>query len=106
VFRSPRGEKPIEVNALAHALRNNDHLGLPHFTPHDLRRTCSDWMARLKVDGRARSAVLNHKEAGVTEQHYTAYTFDDEKKRALDRWARELKEILTGKKAGKVVSIG
>ena len=104
VFPSPRREKAIEVNALTHALRNNEHLGLEHFTAHDLRRSVSDWLARMGIDGRARSAVLNHKESGTTERHYTVYSYDPEKKQALEKWARKLRAIITGR-AASVVSI-
>ena len=103
---APRGGRPIAVNSLTHALRRNGHLGLEHFTAHDLRRTASDWLARMGIDGRSRSAVLNHKEAGTTKRHYTVYTFDVEKRVALQRWENELRGILEDRPSEKVVSIG
>ena len=103
---APRGGRPIAVNSLTHALRRNGHLGLEHFTAHDLRRTASDWLARMGIDGRSRSAVLNHKEAGTTERHYTVYTFDVEKRMALQRWGKKLRGILEDRPSEKAVSIG
>src|SRR5690606_25912905 len=45
LFPSPRGESHIEVNALAQAVRINlPTLGVPKFTPHDLRRTAASHM--------------------------------------------------------------
>jgi len=42
VFPSPRGDKSMVETAVARALRRNEALfGLPHFTPHDLRRTAA-----------------------------------------------------------------
>ena len=49
------------------------------------------------------SKILNHVEQGVTRV-YDRHSYDKEKRAALDKWARRLKAILTGKKA-KVVPL-
>jgi integrase len=105
VFPSRRGaDKPIEVNALAHALRNNDGLGMVHFTPHDLRRTAASHMAGAGVPRLVVKKILNHVERDITAV-YDRHGYDAEKKAALEKWARKLREILSGK-AAKVVAIG
>jgi integrase len=106
VFPSRRGaDKPIEVNALAHALRNNDGLGMAHFTPHDLRRTAASHMAGAGVPRLVVKKILNHVERDITAV-YDRHGYDAEKKAALEKWARKLRSILDGKPAAKVVSIG
>jgi len=46
---------------------------------------------------------LNHTMSTV-EGTYDLYSYDKEKQRALERWARELERIVTGA-SGKVISI-
>ena len=60
---------------------------------HDLRRTCGTGMARLKVPRLVISQVLNHAEGGVTHI-YDRHTYLEEKRRALDSWARHLETII------------
>jgi len=50
------------------------------------------------------SKVLNHITGGVTDKHYNHYTYDHEKRQALETWERKLKSILTGEKA-KVINM-
>ena len=42
--------------------------------------------------------VLNHSEGGVTAI-YDRYSYDAEKRKALNAWARKLERIISGKKA-------
>ena len=42
--------------------------------------------------------VLNHADTGVTASVYVRHSFDDEKRRALERWADRLDAILTGER--------
>ena len=46
--------------------------------------------------------ILNHVESGVTSV-YDRHSYDNEKRTALDGWARTLTGILKGKKASNVV---
>lgn len=64
------------------------------FVPHDLRRTCASWMAKLGVPRLVVSKVLNHAEAGVTWR-YDRHSYDAEKRDALDRWTTCLLGILS-----------
>lgn len=74
---------------------------------HDIRRTVATGLQRLGVRFEVTEAVLNHVSgskggvAGVYQRHNWA----DEKRTALDAWAKELERILKGSKADNVVSI-
>jgi len=67
---------------------------------HDLRRKVATSLARLRVPNPTISRILNHKEGGVTPI-YQRYSFLDEKRDALDKWATHLEALLSPK----VVSI-
>jgi integrase len=112
-FPSPRGNKPIAVNALAHAVRRTDDpnkdiikgrdgkerdrreafYGLTPWTPHDLRRTARTFFAEIGVLRDHAEAVLNHVLSGV-EGTYNRYHYDREKQLALETWTKKLKSIL------------
>jgi integrase len=69
---------------------------LPHWTVHDLRRTAATGMAGLKIQPHIIEAVLNHvsgHKAGVAGI-YNRAAYDEEKREALDRWARHVLAIV------------
>jgi hypothetical protein len=84
-----RGDDPTQVAPL------------PNWTLHDLRRTARSLMARAKVRPDHAERVLNHKIKGV-EGTYDRHSYEDEKRDALDRLARLLRQIVDGE-AAKVV---
>ena len=123
IFESPRKEKPIAVNALAHAVRNNSSWAQKPkkkktrqekgkflfsieepWTPHDLRRTCATHLQELGFSDEIMDAVLNHAKKGVTGI-YGRYKYDREKQLALEAWSRKIQRLLEGKEAGKVISL-
>jgi integrase len=63
-------------------------------TAHDLRRTVATRLAAAGVPGEDVSAILGHVRAGVTGRHYDHYDRANEKRRALERWARILASII------------
>lgn len=65
----------------------------PGWRFHDLRRTAGTGMARLGVPTSTISRVLNHKEGGVTKI-YNRYSYLDEKRDALDRWAKHVESLV------------
>jgi integrase len=73
---------------------------------HDIRRTVATGLAKLGVNLPVIEKVLNHASGsfagivGVYQQH----SFADEKRAALDKWARHVMTLVEGKPA-KVVSI-
>ena len=78
-------------------------LGLTDFRGHDLRRTAASRMASSATPRLVIGKLLNHVESGVTAV-YDRHSYDNEKRTALDGWARTLTGILKGKKASNVVS--
>jgi integrase len=62
---------------------------------HDLRRTVATNMAMSKVQPQVIEAVLNHKSGLVSgvAAIYNRHNYFDEKRQALEKWARELAAI-------------
>jgi integrase len=83
---------------------NQEHFGLPRFTPHDLRRTAATHMTRAGISRFIVGKVLNHSEQGVTTV-YDRASYDREKRAALDKWACELRRILGAPKKAKLVAM-
>ena len=104
VFPSPVKKCGHIRNVQKTALRIRQYSGVSDFKPHDLRRTAASLMTSMGIPRLTVSKILNHVEQGVTRV-YDRYSYDKEKRIALDKWARKLEQILTGKQA-KVVSIG
>lgn len=112
--RQPRGDrwvfpsvkrKSLRVLALSAALRHNQqHFGLERFTPHDLRRTAASHLGSVGVERFHISKVLNHAEREITGV-YDRYSYDKQKRRALQRWERKLRSIIGQSIEGKVVEM-
>ena len=140
IFASPRPDidpvtekaipKPIDVNALAYAIRrnlkdykrqrparkatdsdtpsmvpvpDNKKIDMQPFTPHDLRRTAATMLAELGYSNEIIDAVLGHKARGVVAV-YNRHDYNKEKQKAMEALERKIISITTGKK-GKVISI-
>ena len=77
-----------------------------HWTFHDLRRTMASGMARLGIQLPVIEKVLNHSSGsfrgivGVYQRH----SFSEEKRQALDAWARFVQSTVNGRKHANVVS--
>jgi integrase len=65
-------------------------------TPHDLRRTVETRLAALRVPKEIRDRVLNHITPGVGSKHYNLHDYADEKRDALNRWAKFVNALVTG----------
>jgi integrase len=77
------------------------------FRGHDLRRTAATKMAEAGVPRQHISAVLNHVEAGASVTRvYDRYSYDAEKRRALETWARKLRAIVKQTEPGKLLTLG
>jgi integrase len=93
VFPSPKHAHMGET-APDHAVRRGvDDLGIANFTPHDLRRTAASYMTSIGISRLVVSKLLNHVEQGVTAI-YDRHSYDADKRKAILRWERHLKEIL------------
>lgn len=69
---------------------------LPDWTFHDLRRTATTGMARLKVPPHVADAVLNHKEGAIAgvAAIYNKYAYLPDRQKALRKWEKHvLKQI-------------
>lgn len=80
--------------------RPNGRFGMPRWTAHDLRRTALTNFAKLGVAPVVAGAVANHRtvtKATVTLDVYTRYTYDKEKRAALDLWAERLGALVEGR---------
>jgi len=67
------------------------------FNPHDLRRTAASMMTGMGTARLTVSKILNHSERGATKV-YDRYSYDAEKKAAVEAWAVRLQAILTNEK--------
>jgi integrase len=75
------------------------------FRLHDLRRTAASHMTGIGIPRLVVSKLLNHVEQGITSV-YDRHSYDAEKRAALLKWERQLREILERKPtASKVVAL-
>ncbi len=75
--------------------RFDQAIGTNDWWLHDLRRTAASGMARIGVAPHVIEKVLNHKSgiiSGVAAV-YNRYSYSDEKREALERWAIQMKTI-------------
>lgn len=109
VFPSPQDPKRhLDRNSLSRAVDRKqgtatlpsdepaaNTLGVTAFTPHDLRRTCRTWLARLGVQDAVAEKVLGHKLSGVLGI-YNRHSYLDERRAALELWGSKLQELAPG----------
>jgi integrase len=72
---------------------------IQRWTFHDLRRTAATGLARLGIPVRVTEAVLNHVSgtaAGIVSV-YQRHDYADEKRAALDAWARLVADLVEGR---------
>ena len=60
------------------------------WTFHDIRRTVASGMAALHIPHDIIGRVLNHAKGDVTAVHYNRYDYLEEKRAALETWAKHL----------------
>ncbi|MDS4011619.1 MAG: integrase arm-type DNA-binding domain-containing protein [Defluviicoccus sp.] len=63
------------------------------FALHDLRRTVRTGLSRLRVPFEVAERVLGHVQAGVST-HYDHHAYLDEKRTALEAWARHVESLI------------
>jgi integrase len=109
LFPNPRGEGPIDPHAATKALgRARPMLGLADFRVHDLRRTAATRMGEMGIAPHTISLVLNHisvRRGTITGKVYNQYSYDREKREALNAWAARLERVIAGEDAANVVPI-
>ena len=95
-FLFPVGDTTASPNHLAHAAARGD-FGIADWSPHDLRRTALTKMAEMGIPPIVLGYVANHRtttKAGVTLAIYSKYSYENEKRQALEAWADRLLEIV------------
>lgn len=97
LFPSQATKKPIQQKYLTEnswRLRESGQmLDIPHWTPHDLRRTVRTGLSRLQCPNEVAEAVLGHTRGGV-EGIYNLYRYDAECRKWLQVWADYLDSLL------------
>jgi integrase len=93
----------LDVAALAELRKLDPAAKLKPWRLHDLRHTLKTWMQSARVPKDVRNAVQNHFD-GDMDELYGHYTFEKEKREALDAWARHIEALLSGQ-GGNVVSM-
>jgi integrase len=78
--------------------------GVEGFRYHDLRRTARTGWASIGMDDSLAERLLNHKDRGV-QGVYARHRYDNEKRAALVRWDRRVREIVKGDTPYKVVQL-
>lgn len=75
------------------------------WTFHDLRRTFASGCARLGVAVHVVEAALNHKSGTIrgVAAVYNRYSYNTEKRAALEAWSRFLEQLVSGEPAANVV---
>ncbi len=68
-------------------------IGLEYFRGHDLRRTATTFMGKLKVPRVVLRKILNHADPGVT-LIYDQGRYESDKREALEVWGRTLAAII------------
>jgi integrase len=70
------------------------------WTPRDLRRTAATMMAEIGIPESTISKLLNHTDptAAKITQVYNRFKYDDEKKLALEKWAKHLTVLVSNLK--------
>ena len=77
---------------------------LVHWQLHDLRRSFSSGLQRLKIEPHIIEACLNHLPPKL-QRVYQTYDYADEKRAALARWASHIEAVFAAKKSDNVVNI-
>ena len=83
------------------AIKEQVGKALPHWTPHDFRRSFATHAAEIGIQPHIIEAVLNHvsgHKAGVAGI-YNHATYEPEKRAALDRWAEQLLAWVEGRES-------
>ena len=92
-LKKNRGKK-MNISTLSAACsRQLKFTEIPKFTPHDLRRTATTMLASMRVNKEIISALLNHKESGITSI-YLRYSYDDEKLEAVNKLSHKIRETI------------
>ncbi|KAB0663582.1 tyrosine-type recombinase/integrase [Oryzomonas japonica] len=85
------------INTMAHHLSHHNkptYLGLPRWTPHDLRRTAATGLASIGCPDEIIDEIQNHKKKGIIRT-YNRYRYDKEKQEWLTKWSAYLRGLIS-----------
>jgi integrase len=85
------------ANIIAEPKANGKERDRADIRGHDLRRTAASLMASGGVPRFVISRILNHSEEKNITSVYDRYSYDTEKRAAMEFWSRQLSAILIGK---------
>jgi integrase len=94
VFTTTGGERPISGFAKAKRALDKKASGAAKWIFHDLRRTVRTRLSELRVPDVVAELVIGHKKLGL-HAVYDQHAYLNEKRDALDAWAKRLQLILT-----------
>jgi integrase len=97
LFPGPTGASMHAHSATRALERARKAIGIANFRVHDLRRTAATQMAELGVSPHTIGLVLNHvstRRGTITSGVYIHYSYDREKREALDAWGSKLEKII------------
>lgn len=96
-YADMKKQAPYSERVLSRAVRENaEHFGIPHWTPHDLRRTAASFMTKLGIPRLHVEKVLNHSTGDIAEV-YDRHDYAAEKRIALERWSAHLTDLIEGR---------
>lgn len=95
----------LDKAMLAELRKADPEAHLSAFVVHDLRRTAASGMARLGIAPHVVEAVLNHQTGVVSgvAKVYNRFSYETEKRAALEAWGRYLLELVGERKVENVV---
>jgi integrase len=98
LFPSLGGDGSIDPHAPTRALhRAQLAIGIDNFRVHDLRRTAASRMAEMGISPHTISLVLNHltaRDGTITSKVYVQYSYDREKRDALNTRGARVAQIV------------
>jgi integrase len=106
VFPNAAGGKPVPESNLTRPFRRLIRdAGLAHFMPHDLLHTVTSHMTAMGISQFDVSEVRHHTsgDSRSMSNRYDHYSYDREKRRALDLWNARLQRIIAGEQAAENV---
>ena len=95
-FASQKTRQPIKQKQLTeqswHLRKTNRMLDIPHWTPHDLRRTVRTGLSRMRCPNEVAESILGHARGGI-EGTYDLHKYEPECGEWLQRWADHLDKL-------------
>ena len=92
IFTTTSGLRPVSGFSKMKA-RTDNLARINGWRLHDLRRTARTGLAELGVPEIIAEKVLNHSPQNILTRIYDRHEYSDEKRDALERWAKRLREI-------------